>query len=65
MTGPCLCGDPACGHCFPSGQARVRCVDCDWEGRRYECGGEEQGDEVIDTCPLCDGDCDEVNAYGV
>lgn len=27
MTGPCLCGDPACGRCFPSGQPVFRVQD--------------------------------------
>lgn len=22
MTGPCLCGDPECGRCFPRGRSR-------------------------------------------
>lgn len=27
MTGPCLCGDPECGRCFPGGQRRFVAVD--------------------------------------
>lgn len=24
MSGPCLCGDPGCGRCFPGGEALDR-----------------------------------------
>jgi hypothetical protein len=55
MTGPCLCGDPACGRCFPQNQVRVHCVDyeCGWHGRRYECGAEELSEGMVDLCPEC------------
>jgi hypothetical protein len=61
MNGPCLCGDLACGRCFPSGQTPVRCVqkDCGWKGRRHECGSEELSEGIVDTCPECGCDCEE------
>lgn len=54
-----MCGDPACGSCFPSGQARVKCTSCTWKGKRYECGTDEQSDRIIDICPECEGDAEE------
>lgn len=34
MTSPCLCGDPACGRCFPSGQFTLRFYRYGVEGHR-------------------------------
>lgn len=51
--GPCLCGDPACGNCFPMGQVCMKCSKCAWTGKRYECGIDEVSERVIDTCPAC------------
>lgn len=63
MTGPCLCGDPACGRCFPAGQARMKCDNCNWHGPLCDCSWEEvpDGDRdgdyavplTVDTCPMC------------
>lgn len=70
VTGPCLCGDPACEWCFPGGQARMKCVagaplvnGCGWIGRRHECGSEEPSEGIVDACPGCGGDCEEVGPY--
>lgn len=59
--GPCLCGDPACGSCFPSGQVRVKCTStcCDWTGKVCDLGytwPDESGDEDPDGCPKCGAD---------
>ena len=67
MTGPCLCGDPACGACFPADQMLMICTqaDCDWTGKRHECGSEELSEGIVDTCPLCGCECrGEVEGYG-
>lgn len=74
MTSPCLCGDPACGRCFPGNQARMTCVDevnCKWTGKRYDCGecedenGEDTTERMIATCPACGCECREVEeGYG-
>lgn len=62
MTGPCLCGDPACGRCFPSGQTRMVCRACEWTGKRYECGCDESHYDVIDFfCPDCGGMAEEAD----
>ncbi len=56
MNGPCLCGDPSCGSCFPGGQTPVSCIDCGWEGRAYELGflSDESSElDVEDACPEC------------
>lgn len=57
--GPCLCGDPACGNCFPMGQVCMKCSKCAWTGKRYECGIDEVSERVIDTCPACGADAEE------
>ncbi len=54
MTGPCLCGDPACGRCFV--QVRVHCIGCSWRGWQYETLDlPEPIDLPIagDVCPNC------------
>jgi hypothetical protein len=63
MVGPCLCGDPACGSCFPSGQVAVKCTSCDWRGKQcdlgYEPDDEASQDEGLfdpDGCPECGAD---------
>ena len=69
MNQPCLCGDPACGSCFPSGQVRMKCqcrppgdregCECGWRGKLHECDSSDIVDLDDDTslvapqCPLC------------
>lgn len=43
MNGPCLCGDPECGRCFPQS---IRCRFADIHRKIGGC-----------TCPHCSGDC--------
>ena len=57
-SGVCLCGDPACGRCFPCGQVDMRC-SCGWAGKRHECGSEELSERIVDICPECGHDCEE------
>ena len=58
--GPCLCGDPACGRCFPGLQVPVRCPkeSCGWTGRLCDADGvpDEEPDAPSETgyCPRCD-----------
>lgn len=44
-------GDPACAHCFPQGQARVRCTGCPWKGRAYDV---IQAGLNHELCPECE-----------
>lgn len=55
MTGPCLCGDTACGNCHPEGQTRMTCPDCGWTGKLCDGGffGEDEDDDLPDGCPDC------------
>lgn len=76
MIGPCLCGDPACGSCFPSGQVRMKCEceqplnspACVWRGKLHECENEDDNDPDFSRCPLCGcpavEDEEEVKGYG-
>jgi hypothetical protein len=63
---PCLCGDPACGSCFPSGQNRVRCICegseplCTWKGKLYDaCMWGDGLTEPELQCPECGCPCIE------
>jgi hypothetical protein len=51
MVSPCLCGDPACGRCFPDGQTWLACPSCRWQGRRYDSFSDDDGQ--VDECPVC------------
>ncbi len=54
--GPCLCGDPACGWCFPSGQVHIECPECGWEGKVCDIGFTSDEDSEFDVdngCPKC------------
>jgi hypothetical protein len=58
--GPCLCGDPACGNCFLSGQVRVACLNCTWVGRAHELEYvSEIGPESNYVCPECGAKVEE------
>ncbi len=63
MTGPCICGDPACGRCFHSGQTRVECPACGWKGKQHECDtfcDAVTGEPYCETaCPMCEVACVE------
>lgn len=52
--GPCLCGDPACGRCFPGATDLFCCTVCEWEGQRHEL----ESERGFDLCPECGEDAE-------
>jgi len=56
MSGPCLCGDPGCGRCFPAGQTPMVCPRCGWKGKSADVGWISQHSseqDLDDGCPEC------------
>ncbi len=54
--GPCMCGDPYCGQCFPGANVKVACGCCGWKGQAADLVGDtSEGYEshTGDECPDC------------
>ena len=46
MNGPCLCGDPWCGRCFPD-PVRAECARCGEDIYKSELGADLRGSENV------------------
>lgn len=55
MSHSCHCNDRRCMLV----QTEMSCPECDWDGRRWECGQDELSEGIVDTCPECGADCEE------